>query len=55
MIRKEDLINFSGDLEENFTGETIWVKGEINEIGGTPVIYLDREEWIGEYELDTSE
>lgn len=40
-IRKEHIANFPYDPEEYLKGKTIVVKGQINKMGGTPVIYLE--------------
>ncbi|RMF04377.1 MAG: DNA/RNA non-specific endonuclease, partial [Bacteroidetes bacterium] len=44
MIRKEDLVHFSGDPSELFKGKVIAVKGKIFPLSGKPVVSLKREE-----------
>ncbi len=51
-IRKDDIVNFSYDPIEHLKGKTVVVKGKVNKMGGTPVIYLDSEKQIWEYEGD---
>jgi endonuclease G len=46
MIRKEDLVNFSGDLEKAFVGKVIAVIGEVKQFGRSPVMVLSKEEMI---------
>jgi hypothetical protein len=46
MIRKEDLINFSGDPKAAFEGKVIAVTGEVSEIGGSTVMFVNREEAV---------
>lgn len=48
-IRKENLVNFSYDPVTYLKGKTLVVKGEINKMGNTPVVYVDGEKQISEY------
>jgi len=48
-IRKEHIANFSYDPEKYLKGKTIVVKGQVNKMGGTPVIYLEGEKQIELY------
>ena len=52
-IKKEDLVNFSGDPQEIFEGQVIAVKGRVREINGTPTIKVEREERLWLYEGGT--
>lgn len=49
MIRKEHLIDFTGDPKEAFTGKTIAVKGEISKFGQSAVMVIRGEEKIALY------
>jgi hypothetical protein len=46
MIRKEDLIHFTGDPKAEFEGKVIAVTGEVSKFGSSPVMVVDREEGI---------
>jgi hypothetical protein len=46
MIRKEDLINFSGDPKAAFEGKVIAVTGEVSKFGESAVMVVDRAEGI---------
>ncbi|MEM7573281.1 MAG: DNA/RNA non-specific endonuclease [Bacteroidota bacterium] len=52
-IKKEDLVNFSGDPQDLFDGRVIAVKGRVREINGVPTINIDKEEQIWWYEGGT--
>ncbi|TXF89333.1 DNA/RNA non-specific endonuclease [Neolewinella aurantiaca] len=49
MIRKENLVNFPGDPKAEFDGKVIAVTGEVSEIGGSPVMFVDGEEGVSEF------
>jgi endonuclease G len=49
-VRKENLVNFSYDPEQAFKGKTICVKGKIISLGGTPAMFIEKEEAISEWE-----
>ncbi|MEM8908559.1 MAG: DNA/RNA non-specific endonuclease [Bacteroidota bacterium] len=48
-IKKEDLINFSTDVQKAYEGKTIVVRGEVRDFNGVPTINLKREERIQEF------
>jgi endonuclease G len=50
MIRKEDLINFSGDPKAAFEGKVIAVTGEVRKFGESPVMVIDGEAGISLFE-----
>ncbi|MTB53699.1 DNA/RNA non-specific endonuclease [Lewinella sp. W8] len=42
-IRKQDLVNFTGDPQATYEGQVIAVRGEVRDFNGTPTINLERE------------
>ncbi|MEL6355856.1 MAG: DNA/RNA non-specific endonuclease, partial [Bacteroidota bacterium] len=48
-IRKKDLVNFSYDPQKVLEGQTITVKGTVEDFNGVPTMNIDREERVGEY------
>ncbi|MBL4706401.1 MAG: hypothetical protein JKY54_17870, partial [Flavobacteriales bacterium] len=51
-IRKEYIPNFSYNPEEYLKGKVIVIKGKVNKMGGTPVIYLEGEKQLDLYQPD---
>jgi hypothetical protein len=49
MVRKEHLIDFTGDPKEAYTGKVIAVKGEISKFGQSAVMVIKGEEKITLY------
>lgn len=46
MIRKENLVNFEGDPLKLFEGQVVAVKGKVFELGGKPVVGVERGEHL---------
>jgi len=54
MIRKEDLINFSGNPKEDLIGQVIAVKGSVWKLGQEPAMTIDKETAISIFESSGS-
>lgn len=55
MIRKENLVNFSGDPKAEFEGKVISVRGEVSKFGSSPVMVVDGEDAVGIFETSVSQ
>jgi endonuclease G len=49
-IRKQDLVNFTGDPQATYEGQVIAVRGEVRDFNGVPTINLEREGMVRVYE-----
>lgn len=48
-VRKENLNNFSYDVEESWKGKTIAVTGKVANLGGTPAMFIQHEKELREF------
>lgn len=46
-VRKEEIVNFSYDPEEYWKGKTVVVHGQVANLGGTPAMFIEKEDQIG--------
>ncbi len=49
-VRKEHLVNFSYDPKEALQGKALCVTGRVIDLGGTPAMFIEKEEKIEYYE-----